>query len=603
MNPVTAAAQVLVEGLRAVPRGLGEASRALCRAELWRPRRVVGEAVLVLVVGLLAAGDTTLSAHDGTVAVVACGIGAAVLVPIRRVLPGVVLLTAAAGSFVLDGLDVLVPLAAWSVGLRVGRLARAVGLCVLAGVILFGGGVADQLPRFSGFYAAFIALGLFIGVAVPALAGRHWSQRQTLADALREYHAQLVREKRMIANETRLRERQRIAQDMHDSLGHQLTLISVRAGALEVDGDLAGRHREAVGILRGASVAAMHELREVVGLLRDGTEPGPEAVGTGAPGGGPRPQEVAALPGVAGIQSLTDASRAAGATVRVRRTGRTRPLSAAAEHAVYRVVQEGLTNAHKHAPGAAITVELRYEPDSLVVEVANGPVPVRARPEDRGGWEVVSGGQGLTGLTQRVCLAGGMVHAAPTAEGGFRVAGVLPYATRPGTAREEVHEATFVVGHDDFREQPGAGLADDSGAVHDETPLPKDVVRAMSQEKRRSRVWGCGVAAVIVLLLGAAAAVGGYFLLKEGDKAMIEPKEYNRIKVGMSEAEVRDRLPKGDSFLTDGLDKGAPPEPAGAACLSLNSTEQGSSFTKSPVFRFCFKDGVLIEKKSFEVKG
>lgn len=94
-----------------------------------------------------------------------------------------------------------------------------------------------------------------------------------------------------------------------------------------------------------------------------------------------------------------------------------RPLATTADHAAYRVVQEGLTNAHKHAPGASISIGLRYEPDSLVVEVANGPV---AEPMPSG---VASGGQGLTGLAERARLVGGMVHAGPTADGGFRLAG------------------------------------------------------------------------------------------------------------------------------------------------------------------------------------
>ncbi|MDJ0380770.1 histidine kinase dimerization/phosphoacceptor domain-containing protein [Streptomyces sp. G-G2] len=89
----------------------------------------------------------------------------------------------------------------------------------------------------------------------------------------------------MVAGQARLRERQRIAQDMHDSLGHQLALISVHTGALEVDPALTERQREAVGVLRQASVSAMHELREVVGILRDGVE-APAAVEESA---GPAP--------------------------------------------------------------------------------------------------------------------------------------------------------------------------------------------------------------------------------------------------------------------------------------------------------------------------
>lgn len=162
----------------------------------------------------------------------------------------------------------------------------------------------------------------------------------------------------MIVGQARLMERQRIAQDMHDSLGHQLALISVHTGALEVDPELTVRQREAVGVLRGASVCAMHELREVVGILRDDV-PGP---GRGEDG-------QRAARGIAGIEELTEAARAAGSAVELRRTGESRALAAASDHAAHRIVQEALTSAYKHAPGAAITVELRYEPDPGEAEV------------------------------------------------------------------------------------------------------------------------------------------------------------------------------------------------------------------------------------------
>src|SRR5206468_610228 len=93
------------------------------------------------------------------------------------------------------------------------------------------------------------------------------------------------------------------------------------------------------------------------------------------------------------------------------------------DRAAYRIVQEGLTNAHKHAAGAPVTVALRFEPDSLLVEVVNGPVPAGVLA----GGPAISGGQGLTGLRERARLVGGMVHSGRTVDGGFRLAGVLPY--------------------------------------------------------------------------------------------------------------------------------------------------------------------------------
>ncbi len=126
----------------------------------------------------------------------------------------------------------------------------------------------------------------------------------------------------------------------------------------------------------------------------------------------------------------------------------------------------------------------------------------------------------------------------------------------------------------------------------------------MSRNKRGSGIAiGCGVAALVALLLLAALIVGGVFLFREADDAMIEPKQYDAVKVGQSEAEVRERLPHGNSFLTSDVEKGAPPVPEGARCLTLLSTEFGTTWDAEPVFRFCFRDGVLVEKKSFEVES
>ncbi|MFK8847807.1 sensor histidine kinase [Streptomyces sp. Ac-502] len=265
-----------------------------------------------------------------------------------------------------------------------------------------------------------LAVSFLAIVAMPGIASRYWSQNRTLVETLHAQRTQLLRENAMIARQTRLRERQRIAQDMHDSLGHQLTLIAVHTGALEVDSELNGRQREAVGVLRGASVAAMRELREVVGLLRDEHEHEDAAAAHPALGAGTAPD--AGQRGVDQVDALAEASRGAGARISVSRSGEPRALTPAVDRAAYRIVQEGLTNAHKHASGAPVAVALRYEPDSLLVEVVNGPVP----PGAAGGPQV-SGGQGLTGLRERARLVGGMVHSGPVPGGGFRLAGVLPY--------------------------------------------------------------------------------------------------------------------------------------------------------------------------------
>ncbi|MFI1198643.1 sensor histidine kinase [Streptomyces sp. NPDC020883] len=469
---------------------------------MWTPGRIVGETLLSLVLGLLAAASELpagLAFGAGVGPAVAVGSAAALLSPLRRVLPATVLLLTATGLPQFSGLGPLLLVAAWSAGRRIDEVGKAAGTFAAAYVLSLGLTLLQAAPPVL-LTLAFAGPLLLVAIVVPGLISRYWSQRRTLTDTLREYNAQLLRERAMIAGQARMRERQRIAQDMHDSLGHHLTLISVHTGALEVDRELTGRQREAVGVLREASVAAMHELREVVGLLRDGTEsPGrsPASHADQATGEG---DATSPSRGVAGIEGLAAASRSAGTTVELRHSGDPRPLPPTADHAAYRLAQEGLTNAHKHAPGAAITIELRYEPDALVVEVANGPAPEPTAT----GRNVVSGGQGLTGLGERTRLIGGMVHAGPTPDGGFRLAGVLPYASPEGGApsRSPDDATTFVDPTGDFREQTPAGSPGEGVPVIDGNNLPKELARAMSTNtKRNSTAIGCGIAALALLLL------------------------------------------------------------------------------------------------------
>ncbi len=256
-------------------------------------------------------------------------------------------------------------------------------------------------------------------------------------------------------------------------------------------------------------------------------------------------------------------------------------------------MQEALTNAYKYAPGAPIGVELRYEPDAFVVEVVNEE-PVGGPGED-----VVSGGQGLTGLAERARLVGGMCHAGPADAGGFRVAGMLPYGAAP------VAEAVPLVdAADDFRQQTTKPLVGDGRPVvvgpADWTFTERELAMAMRGGRGTGRgvALGCGIAfAALVLLL--VAGFGLYFLMGSLEKGMIEPSEYEAVKIGASEKEVRDRLPSGDSIATVGLQGSGPAQPEGADCLVLLSSETSENWNEEPVFRFCFKDGKLIEKKSY----
>ncbi|RRR72690.1 two-component sensor histidine kinase, partial [Streptomyces sp. RP5T] len=399
---------------------------------VWSPARIVAEAALAVTLAGLATGIGVWMDTFGAWTVLLAG-AMALLAPARHALPATALILSAplAGGWSVMA-SVLLVCAAWSAGRRITepwRVAAAFGAaCVLHTVPSLyqdiTSGVAPVLLVTLGWnVATFLTLAV-----VPALVGRYRDQRRRLLDALWQNNEQLRREQAMVAREARLLERNRIAHDMHDSLGHQLALISVHAGALQVDPELTGNQREAVRILRGASVTAMAELRAAVGVLHDEAEyrghqneqqyQGHQRQPVGGAASVPyAPRTTAAIDG------LVESSRGAGTAVSLDRSGVRRPLAPAADHEAYRIVQEGLTNAHKHAPGAPIRLALRYEPDSLVVEVTNGPLPGGAPevpPE-------ISGGQGLKGLRERVGRVGGMVHTGPTEDGGFRIAGMLPY--------------------------------------------------------------------------------------------------------------------------------------------------------------------------------
>jgi signal transduction histidine kinase len=254
-------------------------------------------------------------------------------------------------------------------------------------------------------------------VALPLLVGRYLAQHQRLVSALDQHNRQLRRERELLAEQERLRERLRIARDVHDSLGHRLSLVSVQAAALEVS-PLPPQQRQAILQLAGTARDAMNELHELVGTLR-GTE-----------------EADAHAPGIEAIRDVVAEFSAAGMPVTLRQCGEPRPLSTAAGQAAYRVIQEGLTNAAKHAAGRPVTVSVEWEPDALLVAVidresAAGP----AAPGDPAATHDT--GHGLTGLSERVRLAGGFLDRKPS-HGEHRLIAMLPVAAEPTTDDDDL---------------------------------------------------------------------------------------------------------------------------------------------------------------------
>nr|SCN11968.1 putative two-component system sensor kinase [Kitasatospora aburaviensis] len=558
----------------AIAKAWSRAVRTALRTALpgpWRFWPVVREAGGALLLGALA---ILIDVASQECLWPVTGLATAVLFLLRRGLPSTVLLLAAVAAGWGAGPLPMLAFAGWSAGARVKRVGVLAGsfagaflLMTVTGALKDAGSAPVKLMI--GF-----SLGGFLLLAVlPALWGRYRAQRRALLDAMRERNEQLLRERTMVAHQARLRERHRIAQDMHDSLGHQLALISVHSGALEVDRTLTDRQREAVGVLRLAAVTAMRELREVVGVLHDeSTAAAPAPVG-GPTGGGAR------TGGLEGIGKLVESSRAAGTPVSFGEDGERRPPAANVGHAAYRIVQEALTNAHKHAPGAPITVALRYEPDALVVEVANPPAPVPVGVAAGAGSAPVSGGQGLTGLRERARLVGGMVHAGPTAEAGFRIAAVLPYEGAGGDPAA-----------------PGAGGEEESWVL--DTLPPVD--GGPGVRRRRSPAIGCAVGGVVVLLTVLGLLVWGVVaFIGAANDATVERSLYDSIQEGTPEAEVVSRLPVGNGFFTKDYEGSGPTPPEGSSCRYFLSGDTTGAGREDAVARFCFKDGVLVEKQHY----
>ncbi|MGI8329862.1 sensor histidine kinase [Actinomadura scrupuli] len=248
--------------------------------------------------------------------------------------------------------------------------------------------------------------------------------RRALVASLRERARRAEAEQGRRVAEARVLERTRIAREMHDVLAHRLSLVATYAGALEYRPDASPEQVSlAAGVVRDGVHQALSELREVISVLReDETERADEtgrADGTGRAEGIGRPQPV-----LADIPRLVEEARDAGERVVLEdRTVDAAVVPAAAGRAAYRIVQEGLTNARKHAAGQAVNVVLDGRPGAkLVIDVRN-PL-ARDAPAAPG---VPGGGAGLIGLTERAHLAGGRLDHEVTASGEFHLHAWLPW--------------------------------------------------------------------------------------------------------------------------------------------------------------------------------
>jgi signal transduction histidine kinase len=452
------------------------------------------------------------------------GLGAAVALSRRFPLVSlfvVVALTALDGNF-----SFALPVVSYLVGRRMASvLPAAVGFLAIVAI-----GTPYVLLD-AGFFVWTQLAGILVYAGLfPWLVGRYRQQQQDLVAAGWEHAEQLERAQRMAADQVRLRERTRIAEDMHDSLGHELSLIALRAGALELDPDLDERHRAAAGELRATAGTATERLREIIGVLRDQTEAAPVR---------PTDEDVAEL-----VRRAKDS----GMAVDLAHEGEIGPLPPMVDRAAHRVVQEALTNANKHAPGAAVTVRIRHGEAEATVTVRNAPpragqLPVRP-----------PGGRGLVGLTERVRLAGGTLSAGRLAGGGFEVVAHLPYAAAPAPPAPE---------------------------------SSTDRRRLVQAQARRGLIAAFAVPVALGAVLGATALV--YYAYATAN-SVLAPDEYARLSVGMEQAAVERVLPDREWLFAPSEDDGP-----GDDCRYYRS-EGDLLRARLDIHRLCFADGRLVAK-------
>ncbi|GAB3254487.1 sensor histidine kinase [Kineosporia babensis] len=471
-----------------------------------------------------------------------------VLTPLRLTRPVTAMVLAALVSIPGGGSSLAVSVFAFAVGYR-SKKAWAVAfgflvalLCSIAGI--FVQDASDPL------FIVLIAVVIFCFMTIlPGAIAAILAQRRLLVMTMNQRNIELHEQQQVVAGQAQARERNRIAAELHDSLGHRLTLISLYAGGLAQSATPApaagetsalvstssasteNARSQAVGLLRDTSAQAMGELRQILKVLhQDGPADGARTL-----------QEV---------EPTVASARQTGTPIELVRAGQPRPLPMLAEHAAYRVVQEGITNALKHARGAPIRVEVRYDEDALFVEVRNRPgLPYPGS----------STGQGLHGLTERVRLAGGVLSHGPLEDGDFRLGAVLPYDA-------EVPEPKPVA-NGDFRQQ-------------------------ISKVSRRQKLGVAGI--VVTVLVGMSSCVGSFFAL--GIDEPVDRGVYLYLQPGDSMDRMRHLLPAQPMSERTNT--------AGDICRMYSGSgeeETGDSNTTID-YELCFKDEVLVSKRTVETE-
>jgi signal transduction histidine kinase len=384
-------------------------SYELCGRRLWLITAVVGVFVAAVVIG-----DYSTGTRGGLLVleVVVGAVGVALFpVLFRRPLPvGLVLIALAA--FAATG----TPLA----NAATIHIARTRPLPVAIGVAAAGVGTHALRglwqPTSGLSYDWWLTLMIVLHAGLVgwgALAGA----RAAVITSLRGRAERAEAEQARRVAEARAAERNAIAREMHDVLAHRLSLLATYAGALEYRPDQPPeRLSQAAGVIRTTVHQALNELRDVIVLLRD--DPADDQGGDDGQGGDRGDDLARPVPALSDLPALVEESRAIGTSVELRDSVGAVEVPGTTGRTAFRVVQEALTNARKHAPGQPVRIALGGAPGSrLRIDVSNPLGDASAIP---------GSGTGLVGLTERVRLAGGQLdHRATATE--FQLSASLPW--------------------------------------------------------------------------------------------------------------------------------------------------------------------------------
>ncbi|MQY13709.1 hypothetical protein SRB5_38590 [Streptomyces sp. RB5] len=462
------------------------------------------------------------------------GVLAVALLLLRRPWPGAALVGLATVAGAMPHAALLAAVGAYEVGRRLRGLARPAVLLGACALTVVAAWQWLWLAEAGGWRAPGTGLMVaLIAVAGPGLVGTTVGQQEQVVQALREQNA-------AAEGEARLAERSRIAAEMHDLLGHRLSLISLYAGGLELGVAKASPElKEEAGQLRRTAGTAMDELRDVLGVLGPVRDGATDATGTRAD-----------------LQALVDDSAAASQRVTLAWSGPDLAgVPVRVRRALHRVVREALTNAHRYAPGAAVTVAVEAGAASVAVRIVNAG----------GSGEPLDGGtgRGLVQLRERVEVLGGSLECGP-ADGGFAVAARIPL----GGVRGAV---------------VGAG----GGPVRDVlTLLPRLAAGAV------------GLASVGALLLVGLVGAATYVPAGPGERPVVP--EDGRPRLGMGRAEVEAVVgPDEPSYRAAAMGR-EPARPRGAECL-YPYPGRDAAVGRLPVVRYCFGGGRLVEIARFSV--